>query len=214
MINVLSLGMSKSGSTVLYNIIRLIWSHKFGDNEVYGCYYPEYKKEKFAKYNVVKCHNMIPLFKSEGRFIFDSVRDIRDIAASHRLRGKSIEQIYKKLQRIAKRYNKVSKRTMYTMIYTNMMNDCKQEIVNVSKKLNIQLTNDDIDIIHKNLMSTDFHTSGGENNIKHNFKHNDLTLFHKNHIINGGNNYYKEVLDDEMIKNIESDYPALCINGI
>ncbi len=83
---VIAAGAYRSGSTWLYNALRL--ALELAGHEVYGRFYDgTYDPENPAKMHVVKVHGFEDEVLEVARLLFTSIRDPRDIAASGVRRG-------------------------------------------------------------------------------------------------------------------------------
>lgn len=78
-------GMPRSGSTWLYNALRLL----LRDRSLYSCWFDEFDQERADRASVilVKIHGVNPELASEAKAIFTCHRDLRDIAISVRDMG-------------------------------------------------------------------------------------------------------------------------------
>ena len=86
---VLSAGMRRSGSTWLFNVIRLVYALD-GQSPSY-CFRSRYSRRDTSKpLHVVKAHDFSGRYCREASLVFTSYRDVRDVAASAvRLAGQS-----------------------------------------------------------------------------------------------------------------------------
>ncbi len=83
---VIAAGAYRSGSTWLYNALRLAF--ELAGEEVYGRFYDgTYDPENPARIHVVKVHRFEDEVLEVARVLFTSIRDPRDIAASGVRRG-------------------------------------------------------------------------------------------------------------------------------
>ena len=73
-------GMHRSGSTWLYNAVRLIIASS--RVPVYACWVNKYKPDDGRKIHVVKTHLFYPKIREAADCIFTTRRDLRDVAAS------------------------------------------------------------------------------------------------------------------------------------
>lgn len=72
---VVSAGRGRSGSTLLYNLIRLSLIEVYGTNNVHGRSYRHYDKESKCKYHVVKIHGHNKYLWKNANFVFSCRRD-------------------------------------------------------------------------------------------------------------------------------------------
>ena len=72
-------GRSRSGSTLLYNLIRLTLIKLFGKDNVYGRGGRHYKKNHERNYNIVKLHDSTDsYFERTADYVFSSQRNEQD----------------------------------------------------------------------------------------------------------------------------------------
>ena len=79
---ILIAGMYRSGSTWLFNAVRMFLELKYGKENVYGCYITDYKREDERQFHVVKTHEYIQEIAEAADLIVLSERDFPGIAAS------------------------------------------------------------------------------------------------------------------------------------
>ncbi|MFO7562462.1 MAG: hypothetical protein R6X02_07450 [Enhygromyxa sp.] len=83
---IIAAGAYRSGSTWLYNALRL--ALELAGREVYGSFYDlTYDSENQARFHVIKVHRFEEEVLEASRLVFTSIRDPRDIAASAVRRG-------------------------------------------------------------------------------------------------------------------------------
>lgn len=78
---ILVAGMFRSGSTWLYNVVRVYLENNFPDN-VYGCFVTDYDQQNQCCYHVVKSHEFSTELSNKASLIVLSERDYKDIAKS------------------------------------------------------------------------------------------------------------------------------------
>ena len=72
-------GRSRSGSTLMYNLIRLALIESFGEADVYARGIRYYKKKRERKYNIVKLHDSNDkYFEKNADYVFSSHRNESD----------------------------------------------------------------------------------------------------------------------------------------
>lgn len=81
---VICAGRGRSGSTLLYNLIRLTLIKSLGRQCVYGNAHREYNKNNSAKYHVVKLHGYNKYLWENADYVFSSHRDEEDQKSSWR----------------------------------------------------------------------------------------------------------------------------------
>jgi hypothetical protein len=81
-------GRSRSGSTLLYNIVRMVYENLFGEEHVYSSYYGTYDTKNSKKYHIIKIHGSTPYLYQHASKVYSSFRDVVEQARSiygHRL---------------------------------------------------------------------------------------------------------------------------------
>ncbi|MDY6906220.1 MAG: sulfotransferase domain-containing protein [Thermodesulfobacteriota bacterium] len=86
---ILVAGMFQSGSTALFNLIRLCHLNK-GHN-VYSCLFNMYDRHNPADVHIVKIHRYDSVFSAWADITFNVKRDIRDCLASRRRRKNTLK---------------------------------------------------------------------------------------------------------------------------
>ena len=156
-------GRSRSGSTLLYNIVRLTLVEIFGKKNVYGRGINFYKKNQQRKYNIVKLHDSPDrYFWNSANYIFSSVRNEKDqrksIVAYKRI-IKNVNMTEKKLDEFInndfRRYKKWSQHKNFvgTFKYNNLLNHKEKVIRKVCKTLNKEISKEQIKNIIKEVDS-------------------------------------------------------------
>ena len=78
---VLSAGIMRSGSTMMYNILRRILLIKYGDTLVAG-WQNNMVDLPLGDFYLIKTHNMAPFVKAKPEHIFFTYRDLRTVEVS------------------------------------------------------------------------------------------------------------------------------------
>ena len=81
--NILISTVPRSGSTLLFNICRLIFNQYYGEDKVYATWWQFYKKEKEKDHNIVKLHDKDDNLIKWSDKIITTVRDLRYMVASY-----------------------------------------------------------------------------------------------------------------------------------
>lgn len=80
---ILSAGLPRSGSTLLYNLLRLTLVHHLNDDEHLSCgWIEDMRTVPFGNYTLLKLHNHEEDLTRRSDLIVYSYRDIRDVLAS------------------------------------------------------------------------------------------------------------------------------------
>jgi hypothetical protein len=150
-------GRSRSGSTLLYNLVRLTLVELFGEESVYGRGIGFYRRKDERKYNVVKLHDsQNKYFELTADYVFSSNRSEKDQRESILKFRKIIKnQSLSKRELDAfinydyRRYKKWSshKNFVKTFKYNTLVNDKKKIIREICKAMNFKIKDDTIKII-------------------------------------------------------------------
>ena len=81
-------GIRRSGSTVLFNMVRLAIEYVYGSGKVYSGFYNGecLSCDTYKAHNVIKVHEFYESLCSPG-VVLTTIRDFRDIASSLIIRG-------------------------------------------------------------------------------------------------------------------------------
>lgn len=194
-------GMPRTGSTLLYNLIRLMLKYKY-DN-VNGMFYKKWNKD-LNNINVVKIHEFNKELHDNATLIFTSVRDLRDAMASF-IRYKnmisSFDLFIDWCEIMTDWYEVWKDSSNYEFVYEDYIKDKNKIIFEIANLLEINITIDDINI----LLSDIDNLKGSIYNQK---TVNLLSII--NHRTNGKINSYKSTLTKKQIDYIENNYKKYC----
>lgn len=145
--NILVSGIPRSGSTRLYNIIRLILLQKNSWNDLYCCWHDHFDLQKQRKHNIIKLHYFDQKFCDWADFIFTTKRDLRDVAASslefnqHRGRVSDNEVLLTFLHAVMTMYELWKEYSDYEVIYEQIPKFGLRDIMNLTEILEIENVN-------------------------------------------------------------------------
>ncbi len=119
---ILSAGISRSGSTWLYNAARLLLSHD-GAAKVAGAWIEDYDADDPAPVHLVKLHDPDAMLAEKADLVLTGRRDLRDIAASiQRMKWvDSEEALLAFLDAVVAQHDFWSPRAQYEMVYEAMI---------------------------------------------------------------------------------------------
>jgi len=190
-------GVHRSGSTWLYNAVRLILIDS--GKSVYGCFSTNYDPENEAEVHVVKTHNNIKKLKENADFVFTCKRDLRDIVASAVRRGlidESAAMPY--LSQIMEReYEPWKGRSDLEIVYEKLLKRKKPDYI---KKLAEIMGIDNIDALEVFDKIESLPIPQSEEDF------DEETQLHFGHITNGKYKTWKETLTEYTIVAIEVRY--------
>lgn len=150
-------GRSRSGSTLLYNIVRIILSEFYDKDNVYSRGLNFYKKNHQRKYNIVKLHDSSDnYFYKNADYIFscrrnekdqrESIRRFRKISKSQNMTSKQLDDF---ITYDLKRYKKWSthKNFVKTFEYDLLVNDKEGVVKDIYKAFKFKISRDRINNI-------------------------------------------------------------------
>ncbi len=149
-------GRSRSGSTLLYNLIRLTLINIKGKKNVYGCSHRFYNRRNPSKYHVVKIHDHDQQLWNTADFVFSSKRNeadqrksikkFREIIKNEILTEKELSKFIKKDN---KRFLKWQGHKKFKKVFSfkQLVKNKPEVIKEICKILNLKLENETEDII-------------------------------------------------------------------
>lgn len=194
---ILSAGMPRSGSTWLFNAVRLLllktgysiiakWIDDFNESDLSG-----------VDIGLIKIHEFDSDWISRADFIVYSYRDIRDaIASAERKFSRKPSLEYAK--HLVENDYKWKKITHFVLKYESLLVEKESIIKDLSKTLNIAVNEHRIKNILDELDRISYYDPGSKND-----KYHLVNLLHTNHITNGAYGTWKNQLDEHLIFNIE-----------
>ena len=202
-LKIVSAGMPRSGSTWLYNAIRLIAieNNIFGDSTPCGwCEDVDSNESSW----LIKIHTFDSLLSRNSDFIFYSYRDLRDALASN-LRKFSTPIDISLVDTFIEWDNKWRKVADYSMKYEDMLKNPEQEIKNIGKLLGYS---GNAHVIIDAIKKLNYDSNGSRNET-----YNEKNLFHKNHITDGRIGSWKGQIEPELLIEIEDRYKDWFLNN-
>ncbi len=145
-------GRSRSGSTLMYNLIRLALIESFGEADVYARGIRYYKKKRERKYNIVKLHDSNDkYFEKNADYVFSSHRNesdqrksilkFRKLMKNHILNKDKLDQFIKYDYSRFKKWSK-HKKFVTTFEYDALVNNKEKVIKEVSDIFNLDILSD------------------------------------------------------------------------
>ena len=181
---VLSAGIMRSGSTMMYNILRRILLIKYGDTLVAG-WQNNMVDLPLGDFYLIKTHNMAPFVKAKPEHIFFTYRDLRTVEVSmNKFFGTplSAEAIgYYILE-----YYRAEKSGAMMIKYEDLIADPKSFVSIIANSLAITVNAGAI------------HTGDIE--------YSRETLLHPGHITGTKDNEWRTLMPEDMQKQITQDY--------
>jgi hypothetical protein len=203
MIRILAAGMHRSGSTWLFNTLRMIFTSS--GRTVYSCFFSEYDHQaaKGATVHIAKTHQFDGVLSDriEGKrihydYIFTTCRDLRDLAASTVRAGivpnrrKHIVQYLENT--VIREYQDWAPYSDMEIRYEEMMQNKEAQIALISEKLGISISAPNVNRLVEGLP---FPKEGEQ--------HFSDSQLHFNHITNGVPGTFTQTLSRRNVAKIE-----------
>lgn len=193
--------MFRSGSTWLYNAVRLI----FGSNEATSTNFSagwikdlnDLEKKDFM---ILKTHRFNQDIVDSSKFILYSYRDIRDAFASS-VRKFNAAPTIAEAERVLKDHEKWVASADYVMRYETMIGDREKTVADILKALSSKLEILNIaDLGMEDVISISQQIDNLSNReIGNTDQHHKDSLLYDGHITHGGSNTWKGILDDKFV---------------
>lgn len=177
--NVLVSTVPRSGSTLLFNICRLLFEQAYGKDNTYANWHQFFEEGHEKKNNIIKIHDRSEKHTKWSNKIITSVRDLRYIMASYSDFSKKFNiNDAENLKRVCIGFIKIIESNVavadYVFKYENYFLDKEKIITEIAKCLEIPFEKLNIEIILKQIDDI--------KNKKYNKLDKDLTQMHPNHI--------------------------------
>lgn len=200
-------GLQRSGSTALFNIVRILYEHR--NHDVYCSTASQYKPETKADLHLIKTHHIPnilvnrfsgrPILPENDVLFVTSHRDPRDAAASAiRMGWATNEAAMNYLELVFNWYRTSEPISILNMKYEDFKADPAPQIRYVVENLGFENSDTEIAAVIEEL-----------DQIKRQKVHDvydPKTMMHDNHIGTGGIGIYKDTLTDDVAKQIEDRY--------
>ena len=190
----LSLGMERSGSTLLFNILRLICNQQ--SKAVCSSWIGDFRNifEKSDIY-VIKSHKLYPQLLSDKTKLFYTFRDIRDVIVSLQKLGSEVT--YEKIKIMLKEYEKAKTFNALMIKYEDFVGNKDMWIQKIADKLLFDI---EISKIKANLPKVEKVSKKGFETV------NPITQMHQGHGTFVKKNEWKDRVDSKLIDKIYKKY--------
>jgi hypothetical protein len=191
---IVTAGMPRSGSTWLYNAVRLLLEGT-GCLDIGAGWIADFNSFKNHDVVILKIHNFEPVIADNATVIFYSYRDVRDALASFK-RKFGNEPSIDQAKTFIDNDNKWRQKASFIMKYEEMIAAREKTINAIARCLQIQNANP-----HHLMQEIDTmnYTKGDKKNNTYNLEN----LLHKNHITDGRHGSWKGHVPDTIITQIE-----------
>ena len=195
--------MPRSGSTLLFNLCRMLFEEEYGKDKTYATWTQFFKENQQKKYNIIKNHDRVQKLIDWADLIITSVRDPRYVIASYsdfnpKFNVNSESQIKSVCSSYIKTFEIMKTLSDYTFRYESYFNDKTKIIKEIMNVLGINGSKVDINKIIKDLDAI--------KNTKYEKLDRAVTQMHPNHISPKTNKTIQERLTKEQIRFIESNF--------
>lgn len=201
--NVLVSTVPRSGSTLLFNICRLLFEQIHGKDKTYATWCQFHKEENEKEYNVIKIHDRNHKYTNWSNKIITSIRDIRYIIASYAEFNKKFNiNDPNKLHNVCSSFINIIENNSsvadYIFKYEDFSKDPYKIVSDVSKCLDLPIEEIDVDLILKET----------EKIKKTKYKNLDKekTQMHPNHISPKSSSHITERMTIEQLRFIETNF--------
>lgn len=135
---ILSTGMPRSASTLLYNILRLCLTAKHGDNLSVGWigHVDDLNKNKI---NLIKTHNIHPILAHRASYIFYTYRDVRQSLASASIKFATMPPSIGMCRRWVNQYQLAKKHADLMFSYEQIVHDTERQIGRIADVLKVKV---------------------------------------------------------------------------
>jgi hypothetical protein len=193
---VLSAGMPRSGSTWLYNALRLLLAQRFPAPGALACGWVGdiARIPADASCRLVKIHEWNAPLAAEAGFVTWSYRDLRDAMASqHRKFGGALTLPF--ADYLLRQDARWMARADHVMRYEAMLADPVQELARLAAALGLH----DVDLpaLRRTLDALSYDSEGPRNAAYH-----ELTLLHRGHVTDGRAGSWRNGMPVELARQI------------
>jgi len=199
---ILSAGMQRSGSTWLYNAIRLLLMHSSLTREITGHgWIGDLSMLPQKKIMLIKIHdfNQKILDLDLPKIVFYSFRDVRDALASSKRKWNQ-EPSMKLADRLIQNDRQWRSHAHFIVRYESMMKDQLGTLLALSNMLKIT-DGSNIQEIISEIDALKYENPGNKNPLYH-----MENLLHKGHITDGRHGSWKGILEDALLEQIQTKY--------
>ena len=195
-------GMTRSGSTWLYNAVRIILG-KAGVPDLAAGWITE-KEELLSHRNVViKTHSFDAALAAQADVVLVSHRDLRDVAASLHRKFK-IEFSTKAVHDTFHDYTNWKKIASYDLRYEQLLIDKPSELEKIAAVL--KLPSRTLDELHNQTISKEIDAEKFTAQRTTAQRYDSVNLLHDGHFTDGRHGSWKNIVPDATIAAIETEF--------
>jgi hypothetical protein len=191
----LSAGMGRSGSTLLFNMARLILEEKWGKELVSG-WQDDIPGWRFGKYYLVKTHRLSLWRRAKPEYIFFSYRDVRTAMVSGR-KFWGIPYSLETAKTYIKEWKIAKRRANLIISYEDLVSWPNRVVQKIAKILGIDTDSDTI--AEKALAPGHFVADS-------NMAYDKISLYYQNHCTHTMDNEWRSAIPAEFQKEINKQF--------
>ena len=207
---ILSAGMNRSASTLMFNIVRLILENNFNTNEINSCWVKDFNSMPDKKYNLIKIHLYDDEIATKSNCTFYSYRDVRDAVASiqRKFNQKPTMRRFDSIIEAHENWHKVADMNFeYELIKDHIGVVVKQieDMLRIKKIIGHEnvLDKAQLQIFIRRLNDLKFEAKEGESDSQ---EYHALNQYHKNHITDGRSGLWRDQIDKNLINKVMGKY--------
>ena len=193
---IVAAGMPRSGSTWLYNAVRLLLENT-GLLDIGAGWIGDFNTFKNHDVVILKIHNYEPVIATNAALIFYSYRDVRDALASFK-RKFGDEPSLAQARAFIENDTKWREKASFIMKYEEMIAAREKTLGDIARCL--EITDANLAHIEQDIDTMNYARGGLKNDTYH-----LENLLHKNHITDGRHGSWKGCLSDGLVTQIETE---------
>ena len=193
---IVSAGMPRSGSTLLFNLLKNILLIKYSDKLSYG-WIGDVNKLPRGDAFLIKMHSLDDYYCFRSQFKFYTYRDVR-VAAVSAIRKFDTEPNIENIRGHIQQYIVAKENCDLIIQYEDLITDPLRYTQKVSKKLGIPINQQEI-------VETTFNLQP-PNVLEDGMGYSQETLLHKGHFTHTKDHEWRSVLSKELQKEINAEF--------
>ena len=197
---ILSAGIPRSGSTWLYNAVRLLLSAG-GHEGLEAAWIEDYDRDSPAAIHLVKLHEPAPALLEKSSLVLTSRRDLRDIACSVRRMNwaKSDEELLAFLEGVVAQHRYWAAEAAHEMVYEAMVADRLAALAGIAKALGLAPNQQALGEVAQQIDRLEHSPGSGD-------AYDKLSLLHHAHRGRGDVSVYPGELSATVARRIEDQF--------